>query len=61
MAGKKKEPATEQQMVEPDSSTNSTTSNAADQGSRSSNIQRIMLRKERVCEIYLFGLIECIF
>lgn len=51
MAGKKKEPDTEQQMVEPDSSTNSTTSNAAEQGSRSSNIQRILLRKERVSEI----------
>lgn len=63
MAGRKKEPEMEQQMVEPDSSTNSTTSNAADQGSRSSNIQRILLRKERVSEIYLnhlFGLLKCI-
>lgn len=48
MAGKKKEPEAEQQMVEAASSTNSTSSHAADQGSRSSNIQRILLRKERV-------------
>lgn len=53
MAGKstdrpKKEPDTDSQMVEPDSSTNSTTSNPTDQGSRSSNIQRILMRKDRV-------------
>lgn len=57
MAGKqgdrqKRDPDVDSQMVEADSSTNSTTSNSADQGSRSSNIQRILLRKERVNFFY---------
>lgn len=44
----KKEPIQESQFVEADSSSNSTSSNAAEAVTRQSSLQRIQLRKDRV-------------
>lgn len=44
----KKEPMQESQFVEADSSSNSTSSNAAEAVTRQSSLQRIQLRKDRV-------------
>ena len=44
----KKEPVQEPQFAEADSSSNSTTSNAAEAVTRQSSLQRIQIRKDRV-------------
>lgn len=44
----KKEPMQDSQFVEADSSSNSTSSNAAEAVTRQSSLQRIQLRKDRV-------------
>lgn len=44
----KKEPVQESQFAEADSSSNSTSSNAAETVTRQSSLQRIQLRKDRV-------------
>lgn len=51
----KREPVSESQFAEADSSTNSGASNAAEAATRQSSLQRIQLRKEKVT---LFGFIE---
>lgn len=44
----KKEPVQDSQFAEADSSSNSTSSNAAEAVTRQSSLQRIQLRKDRV-------------
>lgn len=46
----KKELSQDPQFAEADSSSNSTTSNAAEAVTRQSSLQRIQLRKDRVCK-----------